>query len=121
MLKDLCYKAGGPTKTLLLSPQQGMPEALKRAITLMVFSQDPEIRNFDGASIVTAFPRINTGGFTAIVFNLTKAAKRIRDILKETNPEVTDVYFNSEGTGSSISITLNVTTSTSTQSAVVYI
>ena len=79
MAKDFYYKTGGPTSQLQLTTDKVIPDALKRAITLMVFSIDPEIRNFEGRSIVLAFPRINNAGMGAVTFHLTQAAKRIQE------------------------------------------
>jgi hypothetical protein len=120
MARDFYYKTGGPTSCLQLTTDKTIPDVLKRAITLMIFSRDPEIRNFNGQSVVLAFPKANDGGFGAINFNLIQAAKRIEELLRAANPEVSNVYFDSESNGTTLSVTLNVVTDSNTQTAVVY-
>ena len=120
MIRDLDYVGGGPHPALRLTTGQDTPEILKRAITLMLFSHDPDIRNFNGDSVVTAFPMMNNGGFSGIFFYLSLAAKRIYEILKAQYPEVASVYFSADGPDQTLRVTLNVQLNNDTESIVVY-
>ena len=121
MVSDLNYTIGYGNHTLQLTGSSDTPELLKRGITLMLFNQDPAIRNFNGTSIVNAFPTITQAGFDAVNFNLSIAAARIAEILKETYPEVSGVYFSSSEDSGKLSVSMTIETiSGDTQTAVVY-
>ena len=121
MPKDLNYVGGGPYPALRLTTDDNTPEILKRAITLMLFSHDSEIRNFNGESVVAAFPKIPTAGFSGIYFHLTLAAKRIYELLKPDYADLKSVYFSADESGSSLQVNLNVELNdNNTESIMVY-
>ena len=121
MAKDLNYVGGGPYPALRLTTDTSTPDILKKAITLMLFSHDPEIRNFNGESVVAAFPKLTTAGFSGIFFHLTLAAKRIYELLRVSYPNLANVYFEADESGSTLSVTLNVElTDNNIESVVVY-
>ena len=121
MAKDLNYVGGGPYPAIRLTTDNSTPRILKQAITLMLFSKDDEIRNFNGESVVAAFPKLTTAGFSGIFFHLTLAAKRIYELLKPSYPELANVYFEAADEGSTLQVTLNVElTNNNTESMVVY-
>ena len=114
------YRVASNSHSLLLDPYADTPEVLKVAITLMLFSDDPDIRNFNGNSILMAFSTIPESGFDGINFYLTVAAARIRNILKSRYPDVSDVYFENASVGSNLTVKLNVVQNKNTESVVVY-
>lgn len=119
--RDLNYSEAGGKKRLSLNPFSGTPEILKRGITLMLFSDDPDIRNFNGTSVVNAFPTISQAGFEGIDFYLALAAKRIQAILSTMYPNISQVYFNVKDNAPTLAIQLNITTTDNdTLTAVVY-
>ena len=121
MNNDLNYVEGGPHSTLRLTPDSDTPEILKKAITLMLFSKDPEIRNFNGESVVAAFPKMTNASLAGIYFNLTTAGKRIYELLHDEYPEVNNVYFEADDDDSTLRVTLNVElNNNNTETMVVY-
>lgn len=120
MVTDLNYKPVAGQQRLSLTGKQDVPDILKEAITLMLFSQDPDIRNFNGSSIVNAFPSIPESGIGGISFYLSVAASRIKQILQSRHNTVSNVYFDTTGTGSKLSVTLNVVTENDTNTIVVW-
>lgn len=108
MIRDLNYVGGGPHPSLRLTTDDTTPEILKKAITLLLFSRDDKLRNFNGESVVGAFGQLTNAGFDGISFYLTVAAKRLYTILSAEYPEISSIYFAAEGEDSTLRITLNV-------------
>ena len=108
MIRDINYQETAGNRTIALTTLQDTPEILKRAITLMLFSKDPDIRNFNGRSAATAFPTITQAGFPAVNFYLTLAAKRIQTILSTMYDNIESVYFEAVDDAPRIAVTLNV-------------
>lgn len=120
MSKDLNYAATIKKNRIGITASAETPELLKRAITLMLFSQDPEIRNFNGSSVVNVFTTLPQSGFAGISFYLTLAANRIRTILQEQNPAVSSVYFSCEDDAPTLKVTLNIETTDNTLTTTIY-
>lgn len=120
MISDLNYANTANRRRIQVTTDQGTPDLLKRAITLMLFSDDPDIRNFNDSSIVNAFSTLTEAGLSGIQFNLTVAANRIRTLLQALDDRVNNVYFDVESGDSRLGITLNVVVSDNTQTAVIY-
>lgn len=118
--RDLNYKETVDKRRIAVVDQSDTPDLLKRAITLMLFSNDPEIRNFDGSSIVNLFATLPQSGFEGIKFYLTIAANRMRQILQSIDPTVTAVYFESIDEAPLLKVTLNVETNNNIMTTVVY-
>lgn len=119
--RDLNYVETPTKHRLALNPDASTPEILKRGITLMLFSPDPEIRNFNGTSVVNSFSTIPQTGFDGISFYLTVAAKRIQTILSEIYPNIDQVFFDVSDEAPSLIVRLNIrTTEDDTLTAVVY-
>ena len=108
MIRDINYRETPGNRTISLTTEQDTPEVLKRAITLMLFSKDPDIRNFNGSSVVNAFPTITQAGFAAVNFYLTIAAKRIQALLSEIYDNIESVYFEAVDNAPQIDVTLNI-------------
>lgn len=108
MIRDIDYKETPGNRTIALTTEQDTPDILKRAITLMLFSKDPDIRNFNGSSVVNAFPTITQAGFQAVNFYLTIAAKRIQTLLSEMYNNIESVYFEAVDEAPKLYVTLNV-------------
>lgn len=120
MSKDLNYAETVRKHRIAIVPSSDTPELLKRAITLMLFSQDPEIRNFNGSSVVNVFATLPQSGFAGISFYLTLAANRIRTILQAQDPSVNAVYFSCEDAAPTLSVTLNIETTDNILTTTVY-
>ena len=108
MVRDLNFEKASGQPRLTITGAQDVPEVLKAAIALMLFSQDSEIRNFKGTSIINAFPTLPESGFDGIDFYLSVASARIKELLKNDYPEISDVYFKNNGEGAALNVTLNV-------------
>lgn len=108
MIQDINYKETPGNRTIALTTLQDTPDILKRAITLMLFSKDPDIRNFNGQSVVNVFPTISQAGFSAVNFYLTIAAKRIQTLLSELYDNIESVYFEAVDNAPQLDVTLNV-------------
>ena len=120
MATDLTYKPASGSRTLTLTGSSDVPDILHKAITLMLFGEDPDIRNFDGTSIVNAFPTLQQAGFEGISHYLTIAASRILTILQDEYPGVSNVYFEETDSPGALGIILNVVVGDATETAVVY-
>lgn len=118
--KDFNYQETKNKRRIAVVTEAGTPELLKRAITLMLFSRDPDIRNFNDSSIVNVFATLPQSGFFAINFYLTLAATRIREILQTTDNTVTSVYFTCEDDAPILRVSLNVETTDNLLTTVVY-
>jgi hypothetical protein len=118
--KDLNYEETKNRRRIAVVAASETPELLKRAITLMLFSQDPDIRNFNDSSIVNVFASLPQSGFQGINLYLTLAATRIREILQETDDTVTAVYFTCEDDAPILRVSLNVETTDNILTTVVY-
>ena len=120
MATDLNYSPAANQHTLRLTGRQDVPEILKEAITLMLFSEDPDIRNFNGSSIVNVFPTLPESGFDGISFYLNVAASRIKEILQDRHNNISNVYFDTISGNASLGVTLNVVTGDNTNTVVVW-
>ena len=120
MISDLSFIVSNSGHKLRLIGESELPERLKRAITLMLFSQDPNIRNFNNSSIATAFPTLTEASLPGIQANLTLAATRRRQILQQLYSDITGVYFETQSEAGKITVTLNVDTRTTTETTVIY-
>lgn len=120
MATDLTFENAQGNHKLRLTGKSDVPELLKEAIVLMLFSKDPDIKNFNGGSIVNAFATIPQSGIGGITFYLTVAATKIKQILRTRHPEVSDVYFDTTNGAGQLNVTLNVRTGDDTESAVVW-
>ena len=120
MVTDLNFKRSNGNPYLQLTGDQDTPDVLKAAITLMLFYDDPDIRNFNGRSIVDAFPTLPESGFEGISFYLTVAAARIKELLQPLYPQLSDVYFANTGANGVLNIQLNVVQNDATESITVY-
>ena len=121
MISDLNYKESANKHTLCVTTDQQTPDLLKRAITLMLFSEDEEIRNFNGSSVVNIFPTLTEAGVGAIQFYLASAASRIKNILQTIDNSVEEVYFDCENAGkATLQVTLNIVVAGNIQTTVVY-
>jgi len=119
--KDLNYLETPVNHKLRLNPYADTPEILKRGITLMLFSKDPDIRNFNGTSVVNAFATIPQSGFDGISFYLALAAKRIQAILSEIYPNIQQVFFDLADNSPTLAVRLNIKLNNgNTLTAVVY-
>ena len=108
--RDLNYAETLNKHRLKLTPDAHTPEILKRGITLMLFSKDPEIRNFNGTSVVNVFATLPQSGFSGISFYLTIAGKRIQQLLSEMYPNIGQVYFDCTNNAPTLSVRMNVRT-----------
>ena len=119
--RDLNYVETPRRHRLALNPDSTTPEILKRAITLLLFSDDPELRNFNGTSVVNTFATIPQTGFDGISFYLTLAAKRLQTLLAGTYNNIGQVYFDCTDSGPTLAVRLNIqTTDGNILTAVVY-
>jgi len=108
MLTDLNYVERADHKLIGVVGESDTPEVLKRAMTLMLFSNDPDIRNFKGSSVVNVFSTLPQSSFDEINFYLTLAAARMREILSGMYPTLADVYFEAQDDAPTLKVTLNV-------------
>lgn len=121
MGKDLTLKLHDSGKGFMLNKQEAMPRILSEAITLLLFTNDPSFRVFDGDSMYTVLSKTTSSSIDYIQLQLAALSGVLHDQLYNNYPDITDCEIIAELIDeSSLEVSINITVGDQTITEVIY-
>lgn len=121
MDNDICLLLDQGTDQFNIARASDIPEILRAVITLVLFSNDKDLRVFNGEGVYSTLTKYNSGSIDDLRASLTLLSSVVTKKIKQEYPEARSVSIDATVTNESrLDIFVNVTTSDSAAKAVMY-
>lgn len=121
MARDLDIKLQQDSDQIYLSKVDCISPIAREAITILLFTNIPELRIFDGGSLFTALPKITSGNINYLFTQLALLNYAFKSYFLASREDVEDVTINAEIIDEHrLDVTIDITTTDAVTSDVIY-